>query len=419
MSDRFPTRPSAGSAGSVAVTVAITLAAVIGMASLGVEITSVLLTHRQMQAAADSAAMAAAAALAGGNKASMLIEADAVASGSGFTPGVSGTTIAVNNPPASGLHAGSASAVEVILGQPQKLYLSRVFFAGSYDVNVRAVALVGSAGGYCILQVDSAAAVGVNLNNGASASLTTCGLAVNSQSSVALSMTGGATIASSNVSVAGGATISNGAAITPSTALKTAQPTVIDPYASVAQPTFSGCGAGTAKSYGWGSWTLSPGVYCNGIAFNNGATATMNPGLYIVDRGTFDVEGGAHLTGTGVTIFLTSSTGSGYAKTIVGNGATIVLSAPTSGTTAGMVFFGDRRGPKTNSNTLTGGVAINVTGALYFPSQALTFENGSSNPSSCTQLVAGSIQLTGGSKFQNNCPTGVKTIGAASSKLVE
>jgi hypothetical protein len=403
----------------VAVTVALALAAIIGMASLGVEVTYLLLTQRQMQAAADAAAMASAGALAGGYSGDMLLEAQAVTSRSGFTPGVAGVTVLVNSPPTMGSHAGAAGAVEVDLAQPQVLNLARMFRSGSYSVKVRAVALVGSSGGYCLLQLDNAASNAFNMNNGVMANLTSCGVAVDSKSATALSIVGGSILTAPNVSVAGGASINNGGAINPSTALKTGQPNVADPYASVAAPTVSGCAAGTSKNYGWGNWTLSPGVYCNGISFNNGATATMNPGVYIIDKGVFDVEGGAHLTGTGVTIFLTSSTASSYATVTIGNGATVVLTAPTSGATAGMVFFGDRRAPASNTNTFTGGVAINVTGALYFPSERLVFENGVSNPSGCTQLVAGSIQLTGGSRFQNNCPAGVKSIGAAASKLVE
>jgi len=395
------------------------LAVLIGMASLGVEVTYVLLKHRQMQTAADGAAMAAAAALAGGYSASMLVEADAVVSAGGFTPGVAGVTISVNSPPASGTYAGTAGAVEVVLVQPQTLALASIFRSSAFSLKVRSVAQVGNSGGYCVLQLDSTAGVGVSITNGATAALNTCGLAVNATGNSALTMSGAANLATTIVSVVGGAKVTNGASINPSSALKTAQKSVADPYASVAAPVFSGCGAGNGKSYAWGTWTLSPGVYCNGISFTNGATATMNPGVYIIDRGSFNVAGGAHITGTGVTIFLTSSTGSSYASATVGNGSTIVFTAPTTGATAGMLFFGDRRASASNTNTFQGGVAINVTGSLYFPSQKLIFENGSSNPSGCTQLVAGTIVLTGGSKYSNNCPTGVKSIGAAASKLVE
>jgi hypothetical protein len=126
-----------------------------------------------------------------------------------------------------------------------------------------------------------------------------------------------------------------------------------DPYASVVMPTYSGCADGTNKSYGTGTWTLSPGVYCNGVSFTNAAIVTMNPGVYFLNQGSFNVGGAVQLTGTGVTIVLTSSTGSNYATFTIGNGATVTLSAPTSGATAGIVFFGDRNAPIATTSTST------------------------------------------------------------------
>jgi len=181
-----------------------------------------------------------------------------------------------------------------------------------------------------------------------------------------------------------------------------------------------------AQTYGFNtnswqpSWTLSPGVYCNGLSISNGATAAMNPGVYFIDRGTFAVGGGAHVTGTGVTIVLSSSTGGNYANAVIDNGTTVTLSAPTTGATAGMVFYGDRRASVAGtSSTFAGGTAINFTGAIYLPTQTLNWNNGANNTSSsCTELIAATIVL-GGANLQINCPTGVVAIGATSSSLVE
>ena len=128
-------------------------------------------------------------------------------------------------------------------------------------------------------------------------------------------------------------------------ALETHQPAASDPYADVAVPSYSGCGNGTNVAYNWGNWVLTPGVYCNGVSFQNSANVTMQPGVYFVDRGTFLVGGGASLTGTGVTIVLTSSNGTPPATIDIGNGAKVELTAPITGPTAGIVFFGDRLTP--------------------------------------------------------------------------
>ena len=62
---------------------------------------------------------------------------------------------------------------------------------------------------------------------------------------------------------------------------------------------------------------------------------------------------------------------------------------------------------------------MNFTGALYFPTVRVSFTNGISNPSGCTQLIGGDITFTGGSRFKNNCPIGVQAIGSSNSTLVE
>lgn len=404
--------------GSVALTIGLALPVLIGMVALGMEIGFLLYKQRQMQAVADAAALGGATALQSGHP-DLRIEARGISGALGFIDGsADGTTVTVNNPPLSGPRLGSPVAVEVIVAQPQKLSLASLFYAGPFAVGGRAVAITGS-GSYCLLQLNVGSAGGFAMSNGAVANLMQCGLAVDSTDQAALALTGGAQLNAQSVAVSGGASVNNGASINPSSALKTAQPNVPDPYAGVAMPSYSGCGNGNAKSYGWGTWTLSPGVYCNGVSFNNGAAVTMTPGVYVIDRGTFDVGGGANLTGAGVTIVLTSSTGSGYANVLIANGATVTLGAPTAGTTAGLLFFGDRQAPASTTSNLGGGASINFTGAVYLPSQKLIFQNGVSNPSGCTELIAGTIVLEGGSKFQVNCPTGVAAIGATNSSLVE
>lgn len=404
--------------GSVAIHIAIMMVVIIGMAALGIEIGFVLLKHREMQSAADGAAISGATALNAGVPADFRTEALAVAAAGGFVNGVDGATVTINSPPVSGSQAGNSNAVEVIVSQPQTLSLISLFRSGLFDVGARAVATIGGSSS-CVLQLDGSASRAVEINNGAHVTLDQCNMAINSGASVALDMRGGAHLSAPTVSVVGGASVSNGAHVDPKDALKTGQSAVPDPYANVAIPSYYGCGNGDGRTYNYGNWTLMPGVFCNGVSFQNAANVTMMPGVYIIDRGTFLVGGGTKLTGDGVTIVLTSSTGSNYATIDIGNGAHVSLAAPTTGPTAGLVFFGDRRAPAGNDNVFQGGVAANLVGAIYFPSQHVTWNNGSGNTSQCTELIAGTIDFEGGAKFQNNCPAGVKPIGGGRSKLVE
>jgi hypothetical protein len=123
--------------------------------------------------------------------------------------------------------------------------------------------------------------------------------------------------------------------------------------------------------------------------------------------------------GTGVTIIFTGS-GSNYAYATIGNGATVTLAAPTTGTTQGIAFFGDPNAPASTTSSFGGGASMNITGAIYFPSDTVQFQNGITNPSGCTQLIAGIIQFQGGAQFSNNCAgTGTSAIGGGPTTLVE
>ena len=90
---------------------------------------------------------------------------------------------------------------------------------------------------------------------------------------------------------------------------------------------------------------------------NAGANITLSPGVYYLDQGSLAVNGGATMSGTGVTLVFTSSTGSGYATANIDGGATLNLTAPSSGSTAGIVFFGDRNMPVGTSFTFEGGAS--------------------------------------------------------------
>jgi hypothetical protein len=299
-------------------------------------------------------------------------------------------------------------------------------YSGAFTLSVQAVATAG-AGGACAWQLSSSANPGVTISNGATVNLKQCGLTTCSTGNTALSMSGGThlniTDKSGNlssgfpVSVAGGASVTNGAQInnvgscTPPTC-KTSQgacAATADPYNSVARPSFSGCSNGTGKNYthsNSGLQTINPGVWCSGVSFTNDANIKLNPGVYFVDRGDFNVGGNVILNGTGVTIVLTSSTSSNYATATIGNGATITLSAPLPASglaTQGIVFFGDRSAPTSTTSNFGGGATMNITGAIYLPTQTVNFNNGVSNPSGCTQLIAGIIQFSGGANFSNNC----------------
>jgi hypothetical protein len=411
--------------GSVAIIVALSLVMLVGFSALGTETVFVLYKQRQMQSVATSAALAGATALMTGHPVNLATESLAVAATAGFANGTGGTTVTVNHPPLAGNYVGNANAVEVVIGQPQTLPLSSMFYSGAWNISVRAVATAGSSANACALELDTSNTTGVTISNGATVTLNQCGLGVNANGSSALAVSGGAVLNTKSVSVSGSASVTNGGVINATNGVKTAQPAIADPYSGVTVPSGSGCKYGALPNSPLnlthsGTQTLNAdGVYCGGLSMTNDAVVVMNPGVYIINGGSFSVGGAVQLSGTGVTIVLTG-TGSNYATATIGNGATVVLSAPTTGTTEGLVFFQDPKAPNSGTNNFEGGASETLTGALYFPSQTVIYSNGTNSSATCTQLVAWHLQYVGGSVFNSSCSgTGVSTIGASPSALVE
>ncbi len=406
--------------GVTAITVGLSLTTLMGFAGMAVDVGLWYSDKRSAQEAVDAAAYSAAIDYAAGDTASgAAATAKAITAQYGLTNGSNGVTVTVNQPPLSGSHTSSSGAVEVIVNKSETMAFSKVL-ESTQTVSSRAVAMAGSGSGsigpYCVLALDtspstSVSTADISLSNGATLDMSQCGLQVNSSGADSLSVTGGANLTATTLSLVGNYTTSNGGSVHVSGTIATNASPGADPYAKRTVPTPGTCAS--TNSYGWGNYTLSPGTFCNGLTFSNGANVTLNPGVYIIDRGTLNI-GYSTIIGTGVTFVLTSSTGSNYPTFTIGNGASLNITAPTTGATAGMAFFQDPKAPNSGTNSFGGGSTQIITGAIYFPSQIVAFSNGTSNTSTCTQLIAFRIQYTGGAKFGNNCSgTGVLGIGAA------
>ncbi|MGO8953207.1 MAG: pilus assembly protein TadG-related protein [Rhodomicrobium sp.] len=405
--------------GSVAIQMGILMTVLIGMAALGTEIPLVIYKHRQMQNVADAAALGGAVALIRGYPAPAATEAQGIAAALGFVNAANGVTVTVNNPPKSGSYTSNSGAVEAIVSQPQTLIMAGLFGTSLFNVSARAVALGGSNGNFCVLATDTAAETSVTISNGAAVTMNGCGLAVNATGAAALSVTGGSSLDTQAVSAAGQVSVGGGAVINATNGVNQNQPVTADPYANVPMPASSGCDYTSFTVGGGGSHQISPGRYCNGVSIGGDASVSMAPGIYYIKSGTFTVGGGAKVTGSGVTIVLTQNIG-GYATVTIGNGASVTLSAPASGSLAGILFFADRNSPNSSVNNFIGGASETFTGALYLPTQQVVFSNGA-GASACTQLIAWQIQFSGGSssQFSSNCSnSGVSPIGGGSASLL-
>ena len=104
----------------------------------------------------------------------------------------------------------------------------------------------------------------------------------------------------------------------------------------------------------------------------------------------------------------------------IGSNANVNLTAPTSGSTQGIVMYGDRNMPVGTAFSLTGGSTQTFSGALYLPKAALSYSGGNGTTTSCTKIIANTVTLTGNSNVRVNCAgLGSAAIGTLTAQLVE
>jgi len=408
------TRFARDQSGSYLIITAITMPALVGLVGLGTDYGLWAYTHQNMQSATDSAALSAATAYTVSYTNSVTVQANAVTSAYGFINGQNNVTVTVNRPPQSGNYTSQQGAVEVIVQQPQTPIFSALFHSQSFNIRARSVALGSGDGKGCVLALDSVASGAAAGQGSTTVNLTNCSLYDNSNNSSGLTVGGSARISALSINVVGG--ISGQAGITTTQGIYTGMSPAVDPYANVANPTPTGTVVNNCCSHG--TATLDPGIYSNGMKLVSGANITLNPGVYYLE-GDLDMSGGATLSGTGVTLVFTSN-GSSYASATINGGASLNLTAPTTGATAGIVIFGDRNMPQGTSFKFNGGSSQNFTGAIYVPKGSVTYAGGANSSTGCTQLVADTITFTGNSNFAINCAgTGTKPLGQSVVSLVE
>jgi len=284
----------------------------------------------------------------------------------------------------------------------------------SIDVSVRATAVSLMDGLGCVLSLNPNASGAINGPGSTSVTLNGCSLYDNSNRATALTVGGQAQITALSVGVVGN--LSGASNITTTNGIRTGIGPVADPYAEDSFPAFGGCTENNLIAHG--TITIEPGVYCGGMIVNGGANLTLNPGIYYIDGGKLSINGGASVTGNGVTLVFTSKNRNGYATSTISGGAIVNLTPPKLGPTAGIVMFGDRGMPVGADFKLEGGASQYLGGAIYLPNAAVGFAGGSGTSASCTQLIGNTVTFTGNSKFLLDCRySGTKPFSAVVVRL--
>ncbi len=366
--------------GQVIPIVALALTVLFGAAALAVDVGYWRYQERLQQAAADSAAVAAASEIALGSG-SVNAAAAHDATLNGFTDDGVNVRVVPNWPPATGAYSGNTSAVEVVIRKNQPGFFGKIFGFNTQWISARAVGLVSSYGRFCIYGLNTS---GTSvLFNGSTVNTPKCGIISNADMTV-----NGATVTAFSLGYVG-SVISNGATYPGNSAQPKKAMVTSDPCATIAgcawikaHPPNSGPCMSPTTYNGLATATLNPGRYCVNVIINGCTNVVFNPGLYEFDAGV-TANGVSNVSGSGVTIY--NNTGS-----MIMNGSNVNLSAPTTGNTAGVLFY---QNPANTTAFIANGNGGGYAGMIYFPTAQVTL-NGSLSQ---WLLVVGSTVTINGS----------------------
>ncbi len=168
--------------------------------------------------------------------------------------------------------------------------------------------------------------------------------------------------------------------------------------------TAAGCTQNPNYTSGGNTYNLTHGVYCGGLTIGGNNTVNLGSGTYILDGGGFNVTNSAKVNGTGVTIYITSDSNNPAGGLNFTGNATVNLTAPTSGTYQGIVFFQDQLA---NAATIANSANGTITGTYYFPKAALSL-TGNVQIATTAAFIVGTLTVTGSSTLSND-PTGKLT----------
>jgi hypothetical protein len=368
-------RTRSGERGQVLPLFALTLVVLFGAAALAVDVGYWRYQERLAQSAADSAAIAASGELAYPTS-DWQAAGKSDASANGFTDDGGANVSVVVQRPTSGNYVGNTGAIEVVIKKKLTSFFDGVFFNTAQWVKVRAVGLLNTNGIYCVY----ALAGNIDLRGGGGGGITapTCGLITNQD----LVVTGQANVNARTIGYVGNPP--GGGSYPLSQPMRSVP--VTDPCQTIGGCAYlndltlnhpgllhTGCLPFPGPS------PLPAGEYCVPLS----GSLTLAPGLFVLDQGMTSGD----ITGSGVTIY-----NAGTAGLMYNGNVNVILSAPTTGPTAGMVYYQPPSNPAGFTKNGAAGT-VNITGGFYAPSSDFTF-NGALP--AITLLVAKSIRMNGG-----------------------
>jgi Flp pilus assembly protein TadG len=377
--------------GQAVVLVAIMFMTLLFFVGLALDTGNLSSTRRRMQEAADSAAFGGAVALyQGATTAQAIAAARADAATNGYTN--AGTTqVVVNSPPLAGAFISDPKYVEVIISLPVSTNLLPKTLTTVTTRGVGGAAPTVSGDALLALNPTAFDAIMTEGNGGIRA--TGGDIMSDSSNGTAVEARGSGRIAATSprkVLATGGF---QAGCCTPTPVAGVARHA--DPLAGFPMPA---CPAGSSNCTVYQpccTSPLNPGVYSS---INVGGTdVVMNPGIYIIRGGGVHTGANGALRGTGVTIFVTTTSypgvGTSCSGTSISGDGGFSLSAPTSGTYKGMAYFQD---PSCAASFVIegNGSTLSATGTFYMPKAKLYMQS-NGDFTAHSRIIVDTIDISG------------------------
>jgi len=365
---------------------------------------------RMAQNAADSAAMAGGHELRRGSDLTTTTVINWIKD-DGELHGYQASEIRVFYPPKTGIHKDDTQFVEAVVTRDVPLTFMRFFGWTTANVKGRATAGLQTGGEACMIALNNDPTQDGMRFNGTGNLTANCGLMTNSTDPSAMRNVGGGDVQASWVGVTGGYT--GGGTTNPSPT--TSVPPILDPLSELPVPSSSTMAMGSKTTSG-GVTTYTPGYYPQGIKITGG-THVFSAGEYFTGKG-IQVTGG-DISGSEV-FFYNGSTNPNQGIEFGGNGLA-ELSAPTSGTYKGVLFFGNPNTPNRGSGNkiLRGNANSFFQGSLYFPSQHLDWAGNPENSNKWALVIGDTIDVSGNTNMSLLGPSGSDAPPAYSAVLFE
>jgi len=395
--------------GNVLILTAFAMPMLIGSAGLATDTIQWALWKRQLQKAADSAAIAGVYARMAGQDATAAVNYDVGYPNQPATgPNNNRTGYSLLAAPAVDLAlpntADYISPVRVQLRIQQTLPFSSMFLKNPPTITANATAAGIETGEYCAQAQINTNATGITAGGNVNVNLR-CGMITNSTSMDAAVAFGSSVVAASPVAAVGGLdTTDNWARGTTLIPFTLAQP---DPFADINPPAIpNSCTDfrdNPQSNQTWPATAPPAGSVVCVRDWDSKGTVNLQPNTTYVVTGDMKVNSSAVVNCSGCTFVMTNSTPANTGTLDINGGATLNLTAPTSGTYKGILFYSDRNASLNSVNKINGNSSTNFSGAFYFPHQKVEFTGTAGVTFQCLKLVSWQLTFLGNSSINNNC----------------